>query len=60
VLSTERVASRGLLDPVAVRRLIDDDRQGVADNTYRIWALLTLELWQQVFVQGGNVKVRSR
>jgi asparagine synthase (glutamine-hydrolysing) len=52
LLSTETIRRRGLFEPAAIRRMIEDDRNGRADNTYRIWALLTLELWQQVFLEG--------
>ena len=55
LLSPQRIASRGYFDAAAVRRMIEDDRQGRADNTYRIWALLTLEVWQQVFVDAPTV-----
>ena len=50
LLSPERIAARGYFDAAAVRRLITDDREGRSDNTYRIWALLTLEVWHQVFL----------
>jgi asparagine synthase (glutamine-hydrolysing) len=50
LLGPERIKARGYFQPQAVRSLVDDDRKGRADNTYRIWALLTLELWHQVFV----------
>jgi asparagine synthase (glutamine-hydrolysing) len=54
LLSTKRIDARAYFNPVAVRRLIEDDRQGRADNTYRIWALLTLEVWHQVFLEGNR------
>ena len=54
LLGAERVRRRGYFDPAAVRRLVDDDREGRADNTYRIWALLTLELWHQESVDGAG------
>lgn len=50
LLSEKVVRQRGLFDPVAVRKLVNDDRNGVQDNAYRIWALLTLETWQQTFL----------
>ena len=50
VLSASNIAARGLFDPVEVRRLIDDNQAGRADNALRIWSLLTFELWQQSFV----------
>jgi len=54
LLSPERIAARGYFDASAVWRMIEDDRQGLADNTYRIWALLTLEVWHQVFLEGNR------
>lgn len=54
LLSPGRIAARGYFDAVAVRRMIEDDRKGSADNTYRIWALLTLEVWHQVFLDGSK------
>jgi asparagine synthase (glutamine-hydrolysing) len=52
LLSPERIAAQGYFDAKAVRRMIDDDRQGRADHAHRIWALLTLEVWQQTFFGG--------
>lgn len=54
LLRPERIAARGYFDAAAVRRMIEDDRQGLADNTYRIWALLTLEVWHQAFLEGNR------
>jgi asparagine synthase (glutamine-hydrolysing) len=53
-LSPKRITARGYFDAAAVRRMIEDDRQGLVDNTYRIWALLTLEVWHQVFLEGSS------
>jgi asparagine synthase (glutamine-hydrolysing) len=50
VLSVNSLERRGYFDSLAVRRLIADDREGRADNTYRIWALVTLELWHRTFI----------
>jgi len=33
-----------------VKKLIDEDRKGVADNAYRIYQLITLELWFRQYV----------
>ena len=52
LLSPERIKARGYFDPRAIGRLVSDDREGRADNTYRIWALVTLELWHQIFLDG--------
>jgi asparagine synthase (glutamine-hydrolysing) len=54
LLSEEVVTSRGLFNPTAVTKLVKDDRDGIKDNSYRIWALLTLETWQRVFVDNKS------
>jgi asparagine synthase (glutamine-hydrolysing) len=50
VLSPETVAARGLFDPGEVKRLVTATADGTEDNALRLWALLTLELWHQAFV----------
>jgi len=50
LLSARRVRDRGLFDPAAVHRLVDDHRRGQSDLSLPVWSLLTLELWQQQFV----------
>jgi asparagine synthase (glutamine-hydrolysing) len=54
LLGAERIKARGYFEPKAVQDLVAANRTGRADNTYRIWALLTLELWHQVFVDAGS------
>jgi asparagine synthase (glutamine-hydrolysing) len=53
VLSPETVAARGLFDPNEVKRLVTATADGTEDNALRLWALLTLELWHQAFVDGS-------
>lgn len=45
LLSESSVTHRGLLNFPVVKKIIEDDRNGVKDNAYRIYQLLTLELW---------------
>lgn len=52
-LSPEVVRTRGLFEPAEVTRLIAANRAGHEDNALRIWALLTLELWQRTFLDNG-------
>ena len=40
-------AGPGVFSPEAVRRLWDEHQQGRFDHSYRLWALLVLELWQR-------------
>ena len=50
LLSEETVSRRGLVDPGAVRRLIEENNSGYADRSLQLYALLNLELWHQTFV----------
>ncbi len=50
LLSPATVAARGHFDPDEVQRLIAANESGQEDNALRIWALLTLELWQRKFI----------
>jgi len=54
MLSEKRVRERGLLQPAAVSRMIEENMSGRQDHTLRIWALLTLELWQQTFLDNSS------
>jgi asparagine synthase (glutamine-hydrolysing) len=45
LLSREAVEKRGLFNYDFIEKLINDDRNGLADNAYRIYQLLTVELW---------------
>ena len=53
LLSPEVVAARGLFDPGEVARLVAANRTGREDNALRLWALLTLELWQRTFLDAA-------
>jgi asparagine synthase (glutamine-hydrolysing) len=45
ILSRESLERRGLFDPDVVASIVADDRLGRTDNAYRIYQLLTIELW---------------
>jgi asparagine synthase (glutamine-hydrolysing) len=51
-LSPATIAARGMIDPAEVQRLISANEAGTEDNALRLWALLTLELWQRTFLDG--------
>ncbi|HEX7153271.1 MAG TPA: asparagine synthase (glutamine-hydrolyzing) [Thermoanaerobaculia bacterium] len=50
ILGESSLRRRGLLNPVAVRRLIDEQRSGRHDWSLQLWQLLTLELWMRQFL----------
>jgi asparagine synthase (glutamine-hydrolysing) len=46
-LSPDRVRAAGLLDPVAVTRLLADHLSGRADHGRQLWLLIQLDLWRE-------------
>jgi asparagine synthase (glutamine-hydrolysing) len=50
LLSPGSIRRRGLFEPGPVARLLSDFRSGRRDTAIQIWQLLTLELWQQAFL----------
>jgi asparagine synthase (glutamine-hydrolysing) len=44
---------RGYFRPEAVRRLVDDHQSGRFDHSYRLWALLVLELWHRQWIDAA-------
>jgi asparagine synthase (glutamine-hydrolysing) len=53
LLSETQVRKRGLFRPEVVRRYVDEQRRGAEDWSMQIWQLLTLEIWMQLFIDGG-------
>jgi asparagine synthase (glutamine-hydrolysing) len=51
LLSEQSLKARGLYDPAYVSGLIARDKQGLEDNAYQIWTLLTNEIWFRTFFQ---------
>jgi asparagine synthase (glutamine-hydrolysing) len=54
LLSESSVRARGLFQPSVVQRYVNEHRAGTHDWSMQIWQLLTLELWTQVFLEGGS------
>jgi asparagine synthase (glutamine-hydrolysing) len=50
VLLESRSIQRGLFRREAVARLLDEHQQARFDHSYRLWALLFLELWQREWI----------
>lgn len=50
LLSATSVNKRGIFHYDYVKKMIDDDRSGKEDNAYRIYQLITLELWFRNFL----------
>jgi asparagine synthase (glutamine-hydrolysing) len=55
LLSEERVRRRGLFRPEAVRKIVSQNLSGREDYNLQVFQLLTLELWQQIFMDGTGM-----
>lgn len=54
VLSREAVTRRGLLDPEGVERTIREHEQQKADRTDHLLALINLEIWCRLYLDGES------
>jgi len=54
LLSEKSIEERGIFNGKYIRKLINEDRQGIADNAYRIYQLLTLELWFRAYLDENS------
>jgi asparagine synthase (glutamine-hydrolysing) len=55
LLSEETVRQRGLFNPQEVRRIINMNLSGREDYNLQVFQLLTLELWQQTFIDSTGL-----
>ncbi|HHP7234601.1 MAG TPA: asparagine synthetase B family protein [Desulfobacterales bacterium] len=51
-LNPDVLSSRALLEPQSVFRLIQIHRSGRLDLSLPLWALISLEVWQRIFIDG--------
>ena len=50
LLSREALGARGLFDPIALSRLVDDHESGAVSAGGALWALMSIELWHRLYV----------
>jgi asparagine synthase (glutamine-hydrolysing) len=50
ILNEESITKRGIFNYSYIKKMIDDDRKGVEDNAYRLYMLLTTELWFREYI----------
>jgi asparagine synthase (glutamine-hydrolysing) len=55
LLDPASIRDRGIFDPVAVDRLVREQRSGRQDWSFQVWQLLTLELWLRAFIDRSPV-----
>jgi len=50
VIGSRSFSERGVFDPVAVRRVLDDTIEGRRDGAYLILSIVLVELWLRRFI----------
>ncbi len=58
-LGPERQRRMGLFRPEAVTRLLEEHLSGRRDHSFPLWGLLTLSLWHEIFLEGGERRFQS-
>ena len=53
-LSADRLARVGVLDPTAVRSLLEAHLSGHADRGRALWTVLSLQLWAEAWINGAS------
>ena len=54
LLDPRVIERRGIFRPEAVARLLNDHTENRRDNALKIWALLMLEVWQRMYLDGES------
>lgn len=56
ILSQDTIERRGIFYYTEVRKLIEDSHSGKGDYSYTIFAILCLEIWMKIFIDGENAE----
>ncbi len=59
LLSPQQIDKRGLFRPESVAQVISDHRENKADHSDHLFALITLEIWQRLFIDGEQTESLS-
>ena len=59
-LSSSVLRRRGLFNPRVVEKLIHEHGKGTADHGSLLWGLVSVELWQRVFLDSPAPAVAAK
>jgi asparagine synthase (glutamine-hydrolysing) len=54
-LGDSRLVAAGIFRPEPIARLVSEHMAGRVDHSYRLWLLLNLEIWHELYVEGRSV-----
>jgi asparagine synthase (glutamine-hydrolysing) len=55
-----RAVERGLFDAGALRRVVEEHERGIDNHSERLWALMNLEIWHRLFIDGEEISAATR
>ena len=58
-LGDSRFVKAGLFRKEYIEKLITEHMTGVQDHSYRLWLLLGLEVWHELYLEGRPVEAVS-
>lgn len=54
-LGDSRLVAAGVFRPEPIARLLREHMDGRVDHSYRLWLLLGLEIWYEIYIEGRSV-----
>lgn len=55
-LRSPKLAAAGVFRREPIVKLLDEHLNGQADHSYRLWLLLGLEVWHDIYIEGNSVE----
>jgi asparagine synthase (glutamine-hydrolysing) len=55
-LGHSRLVASGIFRPEVIARLLREHMSGGVDHSYRLWLLLNLEIWHEIYIEGRSVE----
>jgi asparagine synthase (glutamine-hydrolysing) len=55
-LGNSRLVAAGVFRPEPIARIMREHMEGRVDHSYRLWLLLNLEIWHEVYIEGRSVE----
>jgi asparagine synthase (glutamine-hydrolysing) len=54
-LGNSRLVAAGIFRPEPIARIMHEHMEGRVDHSYRLWLLLNLEIWHEIYIEGRSV-----